>query len=44
VADRAADADKGAAVETAVRLDAMAAAAGTRAGGPGRLPPDPAGD
>ena len=32
VADRAADADKGAAVETAVRLDALAAAAG-RPGG-----------
>jgi hypothetical protein len=45
VADRAADADKGAAVETAVRLDAMAAAAaGPRAGGPGRLPPDAGGD
>jgi hypothetical protein len=43
VADRAADADKGAAVETAVRLDAMAAAAGARAGG-GGLPATPAGD
>jgi hypothetical protein len=43
VADRALDADKGAAVETAVRLDAMAAAAGARAGG-GGLPPRPAGE
>ncbi len=43
VADRAADADKGAAVETAVRIDAMAAAAGARVGR-GGLPPDPAGD
>lgn len=44
VADRAADADKGAAVETAVRLDAMASAARTRAGGGGRLPSAPAGE
>jgi hypothetical protein len=43
VADRALDADKGAAVETAVRLDAMAAAAGAPAGG-GGLPPRPAGE
>jgi hypothetical protein len=44
VADRAGDADKGAAVETAVRLDAMAAAAGARSGGPRGLPPDRAGE
>ena len=43
VADRALDADKGAAVETAVRLDAMAAAAAARAGRDG-LPSRPAGE
>ncbi len=43
VADRAADADKGAAVETAVRIEAMAAEAGVRVGR-GGPPPPPAGD
>ena len=43
VADRARDADKGAAVETAVRLDAMAATAAARAGR-GGLPSRPAGE
>jgi hypothetical protein len=43
VADRAADADKGAAVETAVRIDAMAADAAPRARR-GGLPPARAGE
>ncbi|MGE3235753.1 MAG: hypothetical protein AB7O78_18770 [Thermoleophilia bacterium] len=43
VADRAADADKGAAVETAVRIEGMAAAAGVRVGRTA-LPPDPTGE
>lgn len=41
VADRAADADKGAAVETAVRIEGMAAAAGVRVGRTALPPTDP---
>ncbi len=43
VADRAADVDKSAAVETAVRIEGMAAAAGVRVGRTA-LPPRPAGE
>ena len=42
MADRAADADKGAAVETAVRIDAMAAAAARASAG--RVAATPAGE